>query len=236
MSPSPLRAANGAASIAYALQAVALWGVLVVTGAVSPLPVATTFRADALSETVTISTVDLGWALVTVLLGGAVTHAVAAVRSGKRPQKSPDATSGPALVAGWSQGSAIVVFLIAQLNGIVELTSLVPLYAITATAVVLVGIDRGGESTWRRPGAWAAAVGIVPWGVIAFAQIGATLTTAGPPLGVRVVTLLALAAATVGWVIAWRRHPAPRTAELVTMTVGVSIVVWSIVVLVMLSG
>ena len=129
-----------------------------------------------------------------------------------------------------------MVFLVAQLNGIVELTSLVPLYAITATAVILVGNDRGGEATWRRPGAWAAAVGIVPWGVIAFAQIGATLTTGGPSPGVRIVTLAALAVATVGWAIGWRRHPAPRTADLVAMTVAVALVVWSIVVLVILGG
>lgn len=232
MSPRSARTAHAAASIAYTLQAAALWGVLAVTGALSPLAVVATFGGEALNETVTISTVDLGWALVTVLLGGAATHALAAAWSGRRPGQMPDGVSGLTLTAGWSQGSAIVVFLVAQLNGIAELTSLVPLYAITAAAVVLVGIDRGAETTWRRPGAWAAAVGIVPWGVIAFAQIGATLTTDGPTLGVRIVTLVALAAATVGWVIGWRRHPSPRTADLVTMTVAVSLVVWSSVVLV----
>jgi hypothetical protein len=236
MSSLSMRTANAAASIAYALQALALWGILVVTGAQSPLPVVAGFRAADLSDAVTISTVDLGWALVTVLLGGAVTHAVVAARSAGRLARDPDAGHPLTLVAGWSQGSAIVVFLVAQLNGIVELTSLVPLYAITATAVVLVGIDRGGQATWRRPGAWAAAVGIVPWGVIAFAQIGATLTLGGPSLGVRVVTLIALATATAGWVIGWRRHPAPRVADLVAMTVAVALTVWSIVVLVVLGA
>lgn len=140
----------------------------------------------------------------------------------------PGAATPVALIAGWSQGAAILVFLIAQLNGIAELTSLVPLYAISATAVVLVGIDRGEDSTWRRSGAWAAVFGIVPWGVIAFAQIGATLTTGAPALGVRVVTLLGLAVAICGWVLAWR-HRSPLPADVALMTAGVSVLVWALI-------
>ena len=140
------------------------------------------------------------------------------------------------LAAGWSQGSAILVFLVAQLNGIVELSSLVPLFAITAAAVALVAIDSGRETLWRRPGAWAAAVGIVPWGVIAFAQIGAGIAVGAPSAGVRIVTLVALAVAVIGWVIGWRGSRSPRVADVVAMTVAVSVLIWLAVALVVLGS
>lgn len=222
-----MRSADVAAGVAYAAQAAALAIVLLVTGAARPLPVIAVFRDGDDAASVAISSVDLGWALVALLAGGAVAHAASAVRAAR-----PDAASAAspvALIAGWSQGAAILVFLIAQLNGIAELTSLVPLYAITATAVVLVGLDDGrAASTWRRSGAWAAVVGIVPWGVIAFAQIGATLTTGAPALGVRVVTLVGLAVAICGWVIAWRRRGSPRRADIAVMTAGVSALAWAL--------
>lgn len=239
MPSSPLRTVSIAAAGVYALQAAALSIVLAVTGATTPLPVLAAFRGKADTASLAIASVDLGWALVTLAIGGAVTHALVAQRStstsqsraeGPHRDAESNATRGRVLlVAGWSQGSAILVFLIAQLNGIAELTSLVPLYAITATAVVLVGIDRGAGSTWGRPGAWAAAVGIVPWGVIAFAQIGTGLTVGALPLSVRIVTLMALAVAICGWVLGWRRRGLIRVSDVVTMTVAVSVLVWAIV-------
>jgi hypothetical protein len=224
-----MRSADVAAGVAYAAQAAVLAIALLLTGAAHPLPVVAVFRDGADAASVSISTVDLGWALVALLAGGALAHAASAVRASS-PDAAPGAAARVALIAGWSQGAAILVFLIAQLNGIAEVTSLVPLYAITATAVILVGLDDGrAESTWRRQGAWAAVVGIVPWGVIAFAQIGATFTTGGPPLGVRVVTLLGLAVAICGWVIAWRRRGAPLVADVAAMTAGVSVLVWALI-------
>lgn len=233
MAGSTMRAADRstitAAGVAYAAQAAVLAIVLLVTVAAHPLPVAAVFRDGDAAASVAISSVDLGWALVALLAGGAVAHGASAVRA-SRPDAVPGAATPVALIAGWSQGAAILVFLIAQLNGIAELTSLVPLYAITATAVILVGLDDGrAESMWRRPGAWAAVVGIVPWGVIAFAQIGATLTIGGPPLGVRVVTLLGLAVAICGWVLARRRRGAPFVADVAAMTAGVSVLVWALI-------
>ena len=138
------------------------------------------------------------------------------------------------LSAGWSQGARILVFLVAQLNGISEVSSLVPLFAMTAVAASLMAIDPGPEtSTWRRPAAWAAVLGIVPWGVIAVAQIGAGVAVRAPSAGVRVVTLLPLAVIAFGWLLGWRRRPDPPTSvDVVSMTVAVSAVVWALVALI----
>jgi len=90
-----------------------------------------------------------------------------------------------------SQVSGITVFLIAQLNGITEVTSLVPLYAISAGATLfLVLHDHDGG---RLSYSFGAAVGIVPWGVIAFAQIGSGVIGEGPTPIVRIITLGMLA-------------------------------------------
>lgn len=230
-----MRVPAAVAAVAYLVQAAVLTVLLIVTAARAPLPVIATFSSDARTVVASIASVDLGWALVAVLAGGAVTHALVAAspRAAVAPRPIAEPDDGASLtrprvmlVAGWSQGAAILVFLVARLNGIAEVSSLVPMYAIAATAVVLVGIDTGRATTWRRPGAWAAVVGIVPWGVIAFAQIGAGIAVGVPGLGVRIVTLLALAVAIYGWIITWRRPASIRTADVIAMTVGVSLVLW----------
>ena len=238
------------AAIVLGVQAALLAGVLAATGADTPLPVVASFSSapgaadrgasTALSSmTATVASVDLGWALAAVLLGGAVTFALVALLSGTRTTaKSLSARTGRGhvlLVAGWSQGSAILVFLVAQLNGIAEVSSLVPMYAITAGAVALVGIDRHEAPTWQRPASWAAAVGIVPWGVIAFSQIGAGVTVGVVGVGVRIVTVLALVVAVAGWMLGWRRSLS-HAGDVALMTVGVSVVVWTIVAFEVLGG
>ena len=107
----------------------------------------------------------------------------------------------------YSQVSAIAVFLIAQLNGIAELGTLVALYAITAASTIFLALhERGGS---RMPFVFGAAVGIVPWGIIAFYQVGASVAShAGfwdaVPLAVRIITIGELACAAAAWVIAYR--------------------------------
>lgn len=222
-----MRTANRRASIGYAAQAVALAVVLLITTRVSAFPVEASFRDGDQVVTSPIGMVDLGWALVAVLLGGAATHALAAV-SATHPQA---ARPGHLVLAGWSQGLGIVVFLVAQSNGIVDAATLVPLFALSAGAVCLLAVDDGSASGWRRPAAWAAVIGIVPWGVIAFAQIGVTITLGSPPLGVRVVTLVALAVAALSWWIAWRRPRSARPTDTAVMTVMVSALAWALVAL-----
>ena len=209
------------ALVAYAVQAIVLVGAFLASGASASLPVLAVFGTPVEGVETWISTIDLAWALVVILVGGALTHTLVVLR----PAPSPTV-----LVAAWSQGAAIVVFLVAQLNGITALTSLVALYALTAGTVALMGIDTPEQAVWGRPAAWAAAIGIVPWGIIAFAQIGSTIVLGEPSIAVRILTLIALAVAITGWVIGWRRQGAPRPVDVVTMTAGVSLALWAIAV------
>jgi hypothetical protein len=74
-------------------------------------------------------------------------------------------------------------------------------------------------------------VGIVPWGVIAFAQIGAGFAVGTMPVGVRIITLLALAVAVYAWWLAWREPASVRPPQVIAMTAAVAVVVWAVVVL-----
>jgi hypothetical protein len=116
-----------------------------------------------------------------------------------------------------SQVAGIAVFLVAQLNGITEVTALVPLYALASGATLVLAImvrDRAEGQTGRRPFGIGAAVGIVPWGVIAFQQIGSLMAGAGPDATVRVLTLVVLALSAGQWAAVWRG--ADRAAALLS--------------------
>lgn len=114
----------------------------------------------------------------------------------------------------FSQVSGITVFLVAQLNGVTEVTSLVPLYAIGAGATLfLVLHDRDGD---RWAYSFGAAVGIVPWGVIAFAQIGAGVLGDSPTLIVRVVTLGILVLTGAEWAVSRLARTRPERIGLRT--------------------
>lgn len=137
----------------------------------------------------------------------------------------------------WSQASAIVLFLVAQLNGIAEVAALVPLYAITAAAALLIALD-GPARGLRRPAAVAAIIGIVPWGVVAFAQLGAGVVTEPVPVAVRVLTLAMLSIAVIAWGVAWRHplastSPGPTATDVAMPVLGLTattILAWGLVI------
>ena len=178
-------------------------------------------------------TVDIGGGiqLTTVNLGAAVAVLLAfsAVARGA-------AVWWPSPVIRWvelSQVSAITVFLVAQLNGVRDVAALVALYAITAgSTLFLVLHTRTHAGRW--PFSFGAAVGIVPWGVIAFYQVGAIVAGAGPAPLIRVITVAMLAVAAVYWLLAYRPMFSDRTHTIVT-TVGTSLFAW-LVAYVVLSG
>lgn len=118
----------------------------------------------------------------------------------------------------------IAVFVIAQLNAVEDLGALVGIYAL-ASAGVLFGMLAGAGP--RRARSFGAAVGIVPWGIIAFHQVGAGVV--GSPVGgvVVLVTLVALMFAIVESVFAWRGSEALATGGRI---LGLSVVAWSVVV------
>ncbi|MGT2425627.1 hypothetical protein [Amnibacterium kyonggiense] len=114
--------------------------------------------------------------------------------------------------AVWASGAAspIALFLVARLNGLVDAMALVLVYASAAGGVLLRSLHRPGG----RPAAlrWWAVLGIVPWGVVAFTQIGAGLAGTEPSAGVRVLTLVVLAAGIAEFVLAYRRRDRPGVA------------------------
>lgn len=110
----------------------------------------------------------------------------------------------------YSQVAGVTVFLIAQLNGIHEVTSLVPLYAIASGSTVFLVLserERAAGGSGRLPFMFGAAVGIVPWGVIAFQQVASIIAGSGPDAVVRVITIVALLLAAAYWTAIWRRAP-----------------------------
>ncbi|MBW4042651.1 MAG: hypothetical protein HIU86_11090 [Acidobacteria bacterium] len=146
---------------------------------------------------VELATVQLGWAVVVPPLLVAV---VAALRAFGRLAQ----TAIP-----WALGAAspIVLFLVARLNGVVDAAALVLVYAVTAGAVLLRSLHRpGGDPLPLR---WSAALGIVPWGVVAFTQIGGLLAGTPPSIAVRALTVVVLAASIGEYVVAYRRRDEP---------------------------
>lgn len=110
----------------------------------------------------------------------------------------------------YSQVAGVTVFLVAQLNGITEVTSLVPLYSLAAGSTLFLLLsdqERAAGATGRLPFVLGAAVGIVPWGVIAFQQVGSIIAGSPPDVLVRVVTIALLLVAAAHWVAFWRRAP-----------------------------
>ncbi|HOB57932.1 MAG TPA: hypothetical protein PKG61_09805 [Rhodoglobus sp.] len=170
-----------------------------------------------------LTAVNLGVAAVTLLVFSALCRAIDAVRP-----------SPVIRWVEWSQVSGIVVFLVAQLNGVTDVAALVALYAITAGAsLFLVLHERAAESTW--PFSFGAAVAIVPWGVIAFYQVGAIVAGGDPALLVRVLTIALLLLASAYWYDARLARVKGRLviaerAHTILTTLTVSVLAWAVVV------
>ncbi|MCA0217980.1 MAG: hypothetical protein LCH43_11585 [Actinobacteria bacterium] len=170
-----------------------------------------------------LTSVNLGVAAVTLLVFSALCRAIDAVRP-----------SPVIRWIEWSQVSGIVVFLVAQINGVTDVAALVALYAITAgSSLFLVLHERAVESTW--PFSFGAAVAIVPWGVIAFYQVGAIVVGGDPPLLVRVLTIALLLLASAYWYDARLARVKGRPiiaerAHTILTTLTVSVLAWAVVV------
>ena len=211
------RTLNTLAATLLAAQAIAV--VLLLSGT-SPvlLPVTADFGGG-----IQLTAVNLGVAAVTLLVFSALCRAIDAVRP-----------SPVIRWVEWSQVSGIVVFLVAQLNGVTDVAALVALYAITAGAsLFLVLHERAADLTW--PFSFGAAVAIVPWGVIAFYQVGAIVAGGDPPLLVRVLTIALLLLAAAYWYDARLARVKGRLiiaerAHTILTTLTVSVLAWAVVV------
>ena len=184
---------------AVLLVLVVLLGVVAALGDGIPRPVVGHFGGGA----VRLGVVQVAAA---VLVPPALVAVVAALRGTGRLER----TAVP-----WALGAAspIVLVLVARLNGVAEAVALVLVYAATAGGVLLRSLHRPGGDP--MPLRWAAVLGIVPWGVVAFSQIGGQLTGTPVPAGVPLLTEVVLAASIAEYVVAHRRrdHPlAPAVA------------------------
>jgi hypothetical protein len=101
----------------------------------------------------------------------------------------------------------VQVFSIALLNGVDEVGALVPVYALATVPALLSVVQRRTQVVDGHrmlPMIVAAAVGIVPWGVIAFYQIGAGVIGSPPDATTRVATLVMLGLTIALFVAHWR--------------------------------
>lgn len=193
-------------------------------------------------------TMSAEFGMLPVLLVSAVLFTVLAVR-GSRGRLSPAAAS----VTHWvsvSQSLGITVVIVALLNGATDAATIVPLYALAAGAGMLGWLsDRTVAHEGRRSHLWPYAfltvLAIVPWGVVALVQVTGLVLGAPASAGVRVLTLVVLAAtilwAAAEWAIARPAGPgldADRAARLrvTSSTALASIPVGAVVVLGLLGG
>jgi len=170
-----------------------------------------------------LTAVNLGVAGVTLLVFSALCRAIDAVRP-----------SPVIRWIEWSQVSGIVVFLVAQLNGVTDVAALVALYAITAGASLFLVLHETAAEP-RLPFSFGAAVAIVPWGVIAFYQVGAIVAGGDPALLVRVLTIALLLLASAYWYDARLARVKGRLviaerAHTILTTLTVSVLAWGVVV------
>lgn len=170
-------------------------------------PVRSTAEFALAEASVPIATVHLPSAVAVLLLFSALMRLLWLVPGiHSRRHAELDADRHLARWIEYSQVGGVVAFLVAQVNGITEVTSLVPIYALGAgVALLLVLHDRRTASgrAGLRAFSFGAAIGVVPWGVIAFAQIGGTLAGVGVSVVVRVITIAALLGLIAVWVIVW---------------------------------
>jgi hypothetical protein len=154
---------------------------------------------------VNLAAVNLGVAVVILLAFSALVRLAAVTRPfAGRYRRGLAVARNPLRWVEYSQVAAVTVFLIAQLNGITEVGTLVALYAITAGATLFLALqEREPAGGSLRPFVFGAMVGIVPWGIIAFYQIGAGVLGDVPELFVRTVTLSLLAVTALVWTNAW---------------------------------
>lgn len=112
-----------------------------------------------------------------------------------------------AVVVASIGATPILLVLVARLNGAAEATALVLTYAASAGGVLFRSLHRPGGDP--MPLRWWAVLGIVPWGAVAFSQVGGLLTGTPPSVAIRVLTLVVLAASIAEFVAAYRRRDRP---------------------------
>jgi hypothetical protein len=235
--PRVIRAGGVVAGVALLVQAAVLGTVVARMPIRLSLPVTVDLGGGLTraSSRIVLTHVDVGAAVVVLCALVAVALLLSAIEPGRRWTHSGrrDARS-----VEFALTSSITVFLVAQLNGITDVGALVLIYAATSAMTLFSVIqDRAGAGHGTLALCFGAAIGIVPWGVIAFHQIGAGVIGDAPPPIVRVITLVMLGFTIVFAVarwreVGWRESGRERRGELIHIvlsTAATSAFAWLVV-------
>ena len=192
-----LRALNLAGGLLHLAQAVAV-AVIVFRASELMLPVTVDFATGAPgaglpAERILLASVNLGIGAVVVLLLPAVHHLlVASAVLGARYRGAIEARRNPIRWVELSLSSSIMLFLLAQLNGVTDVATLVLIYVAQSALVILLWLQErlGTPGRSLQPFVFASAIGIVPWGVIALHVLAPGATSGyDQPAWVRVLTV-----------------------------------------------
>jgi len=173
--------------------------------------------------------------MLAVLLVTGALLAVIALRA-SRATLTPSAASTLHWVAV-SQSLGITIVIVALMNGATDAATIVPLYALAAGSAMVGWLsDRAPRHDGSRGHLWAYAFmtvfAIVPWGVVALVQISGLVIGAPASVGVRVTTLVILAAtaawAAAEWAIARPAGPAREPSRAAVLRVASSVALASI--------
>lgn len=195
-----LRALNLTAGILHLAQAVAV-AVIVAQAAQLLLPVTVDYPNGAPGaglppERLLLASVNVGVGAVVVLLLPALHHLlVASPVLGARYRAAIELGRNPIRWVELSVTSSIMLFLIAQLNGITDVATLVLVYSTQSALVVLLWLQErlGTPARTLQPFIFASAIGIVPWGVIALHVLAPGATSGYDQAGwIRVLTVTLL--------------------------------------------
>ena len=201
-----LRRLSGLSGLLLLVQAVVLGIILATAPARVVLPI--TLELPGGRARIVLFAVDIGAGVIVLAMLVAVSRLVVVM-----PTVFPHYCSGVLSnrhTARWIEflfSSSITLFLVAQLNGISDIGALVLSYAITGGMTLFSVLqERSVQSTSgrMRPLWFGAAIGIVPWGVIAFHQVAALVVGQPPSALARVITLTMLAFAFAFLVSHWR--------------------------------
>jgi hypothetical protein len=144
-------------------------------------------------EIVAVPAVDAGMAAVVVLAIAALARLVAATPMVHTLRAETSVLGrNPLRWIEYAATSAIMIFVIAQLNGITEVSTLVLIYTLQSASVILLWLQErlGAASRSVQPFVFASVVGIVPWGIMALHVLAPGATSGyDQPLWVRVFTV-----------------------------------------------
>jgi hypothetical protein len=239
MTGNPLRRTSVLAGMLLFVQGIVLAMILAAVPARVLLPI--TFGLPGGLERIVFIRLDLAAAVIVLCLLVAISRLLVVT-----PRVFPryfSAVQNTRHTARWIEfafSSSITIFLVARLNGVSDIGTLVLSYAITSGMTLFIVIQELSprSANGRMFALWcAAAIGIVPWGVIAFHQIAALVLGQPPSLLARVITLTMLAFSFAFFFSHWReqrrsdpaRSDAGERMHILLSLVSTSVFAWLVV-------